>query len=395
MKLLKRTLLEQVHLGLIVVLFLLICLITIIPPQSATMGVELTPTPTLTELTFTIEIRFTENWFRIQLVSDIPVSLDGLSLRNIETNNTKIPSDDFSLLKDGRLANQDQCYFYTPDGENPTQSSATNGCKRREPFMSDFWIPDSIAIYWQNQEVGICTQDEGDNGCPITLSITPTPTPTQTPPPVPTETSTVPSSPTPTPTLMPSPTNTEITTSSPSPTSTPTYPSSCPSDIPDDMICVPAGIYTISNPFNEQTNYQIIITDTFLINENPIEYEPFTTYLRTRESITVTPSYLLVTTTPIIFAPTSYRLAQNYCDYVYIGELPSTDQLLVVMNYFNLPQSSQLPRESAYREWTNELVEEDAVVLIWDREKSLFATIQYWIGDASRVPIYFRCVFLP
>jgi len=334
-----------------------------------------------------IEIRFTENWFRIRLVSDSHVSLDGLSLRNIETNDTKTPSDDFSLLKDSRLANPDQCYFYTPDGENPTQSSATNGCKRRESFMSDFWIPDSIAIYWQNQEVGICTPDEGDNGCRISLPITPTPTPTQTPPPVPTET--------PTETITPSPTFTP--TASHTPTATATNIMTCPADQKEGSICIPAGTYSMPTDgirveINGQIVTEITIPEPFWIYNNLINHVEFNQFLVDIANDEPIPDNNPLGEARIYAEPRTYRRAEEYCKKDKIRpSLPSPEQLIVAGIQFGLFDEFWI-QETVHREWTNESDGDSAIVVILDPANALITTQAFSRSNRSGEPVYFRCI---
>jgi len=323
------------------------------------------------------------------------------------------PSEDFGLLI-GKLANPNSCYFYTENGRVPDNGSISRGCDSDsiDAFLSDFWTQlDTIDVYWHGELAGSCPVPSALDGCLISseVAVTPSPTPTNTVTFTPTPTETLIPSPTPTETVTLTPTPTETVTPSPTPTETftPTLtntpePPVCPSTLPEGMICIPAGTYrpkqwrNIDNIMVIDT--EIIIEQPFIINQYPIEYTLFTTFLLNHAYLTVTPSHPLSSPSlmpiPLPYAATSYVNAGNYCDFTYIGELPTQEQLLVAYyheQYKNFPSHGQ----SVHREWTSELTGQDAVILIWDSEKDIFDSNLAWIRDASRVPIYFRCVFQP
>lgn len=322
---------------------------------------------------FEVEINITEEWLRLRVLTEEPVSLEGLELRPIGGSSFGIPAINFSVLSEGRLAQNEQCYVYriSPNAEFDRVGCSTS------PFRetSRFWLdennmPQILEVYWHDEHQRHC-QDRCTVQLEQVLNI-------QTNDELPPSERVI------------APENSETSLILDEVINSEEY-----LDFINELILdagftyFPEGTYDVEIDGVEEE----IEVNAFIINRHSVEREDFNNH-----SDSEIKAQELARVAEISLARPTHSGAEEYClkRYDFVGSIPSASELLVAFSLGNLSQDilelEGFGLMGFYEEWSStENVDDDIQTVIVHDDYSLSTEIR-----PRTLPhglIAFRCAY--
>lgn len=327
---------------------------------------------------FEVEIIIQREWLRLRVITEEPISLEGLELRPINGSRYGIPANDFDVLSGDRLAQNNYCYFYRSN--NSSIDPEDIGCDKAKIWDKNgsFWLVrnnriNTIEVYWYTELQDSC--QEGT--CTIRLQqVMNRETIDEFPPSEPvidTETN----EPEP-PLILNEVINTEEYL-----------------DFINELIIGADFIYFPEDTYHVEIDGtgENIEVNAFIINRHPVELENFNNYSDNRIH---TQALLGIAETSL--ARTTYLDAEEYCtnQHQFDGFVSSAKELFVSFSMGNLSQDilevEGFNLMGFYEEWSStERVDGDIQTVILNDDYSLSTYIRPRTYTSGLIT--FRCVY--